>query len=402
MLRRMTVAAVWSTTLAGAILLLAAGGFVFRSLFGTAGFALVFIGLALDVVVFASVGAILAFRRPGNVVGGVLMAGGLLIVLTFLGFILGAALTTVRGVDDPLAGLVSLLGALGIDPALIVAGPLLALLFPDGRLPGPRWRWPAGAIFAALAIGSILIVLRAGPVGDSLGTNPFGVTGVPWLEAVAPVGETLHATALVAALLLALAAVVVRFRRSRDTEREQLKWFVGANLLVVLFLFLSLADGATDPTPFDLLAVCSLSLPPIAVGIAILRYRLYEIDRLISRTIGWTIVTGVLVAVFAGAVIALQAALSGITQGQTLAVAGSTLVAFALFQPVRRRIQSAVDRRFDRSRYDGERTAAAFAERVRDEMDLARLGSALVATADDAVRPTSAGVWLRVGPEVRR
>ena len=112
--------------------------------------------------------------------------------------------------------------------------------------------------------------------------------------------------------------------------------------------------------------------------------------------------TGVLVAVFAGAVIALQAALGGITQGQTLAVAASTLVAFALFQPVRRRIQSAVDRRFDRSRYDGERTAAAFAERVRDEMALARLGSALVATADDAVRPTSAGVWLRVGPEVRR
>jgi hypothetical protein len=144
-----------------------------------------------------------------------------------------------------------------------------------------------------------------------------------------------------------------------------------------------------------ILASVATALIPIAIGIAILRYRLYEIDRVISRTIGWAIVSGMLVAVFVGGVFALQAILAGFTQGETLAVAASTLVAFALFQPLRRRVQRVVDHRFDRARYDGERTAAAFAERLRDEIDLARLRESLALTARDAVRPTVASVWLR-------
>ncbi|MEO6208199.1 MAG: hypothetical protein ABIP77_09630, partial [Candidatus Limnocylindrales bacterium] len=159
-------------------------------------------------------------------------------------------------------------------------------------------------------------------------------------------------------------------------------------------------DGPAD-APNSLISILvsyvGILAMPLAMGIAVLKYRLYEIDRLISRTIGWALVTGALVAVFAGGVLALQALLAGFTQGQTLAVAASTLVAFALFQPVRRRVQTAVDRRFDRSRYDGERTAAAFAEQLRNEVDLARLRVALLATADDAVRPVSATVWLRAG-----
>ena len=134
---------------------------------------------------------------------------------------------------------------------------------------------------------------------------------------------------------------------------------------------------------------------PLAIGIAVVRYRLYEIDRIISRTIGWALVTGLLVAVFIGGVLALQALLADFTQGQTLAVAASTLVAFALFQPVRRRVQRAVDRRFDRARYDGERTAAAFAERLRDEVDLVTLAAELQGTVGAAVRPTISSLWLR-------
>jgi len=147
------------------------------------------------------------------------------------------------------------------------------------------------------------------------------------------------------------------------------------------------------------LSVASVLLIPVAIGIAILRYRLYEIDRLVSRTVSWAVVTGVLVTVFAGAVVALQGVLDGVTQGQTLAVAASTLVAFALFQPIRRRVQSVVDRRFDRARYDAQRTVDAFAERLRNEVDLTTLRTALVATADDAVRPVSSTVWLRTGAE---
>ena len=135
---------------------------------------------------------------------------------------------------------------------------------------------------------------------------------------------------------------------------------------------------------------------PVSVGIAVTRHRLYEIDRLLSRTIGWALVTGLLVGVFGATVVGLQALLSDVTQGQTLAVAASTLIAFALFQPVRRRVQSAVDRRFDRSRYDGERTAAAFAERLRDEIDLASLESDIGTTVAAALRPTSTGVWIRL------
>ena len=138
---------------------------------------------------------------------------------------------------------------------------------------------------------------------------------------------------------------------------------------------------------------------PVTIGIAVLRYRLYEIDRIISRTIGWALVSGILVAVFAGVVVALQTVLAGITQGETLAVAASTLVAFAIFQPVRRRVQSAVDRRFDRARYDAQRTVDTFAEHLRSEVDLGRLRSALVVTADRAVRPVGAAIWLRAGSE---
>ena len=136
---------------------------------------------------------------------------------------------------------------------------------------------------------------------------------------------------------------------------------------------------------------------PIAIGIAVIRYRLYEIDRLISRTIGWALVTGILVAVFGVLVVALQAALAPVTDESTLAVAASTLVAFALFQPLRRRVQTAVDRRFDRALYDGQRTIDAFAGRLRSEVDLTTIRTSLATTADEAVRPTTATVWLVKG-----
>jgi hypothetical protein len=207
----------------------------------------------------------------------------------------------------------------------------------------------------------------------------------------------LAAATLPLALVTAVAAVVVRFRRARGIERQQLKWFVAANVLFAVLMLASFLDGATEPTVFDIGAFVSLSFPPLAIGIAVLRYRLYEIDRIISRTLGWAIVTGILVAVFAGHVVGLQALLAGFTQGQTLAVAGSTLVAFALFQPVRRRVQRAVDRRFDRARYDGERIAQAFAARLRGEVDLDAAQTALASTAASALQPSSAGVWLRRG-----
>jgi hypothetical protein len=143
-----------------------------------------------------------------------------------------------------------------------------------------------------------------------------------------------------------------------------------------------------------LIGLLAMFALPVAIAVAVLRYRLYEIDRIISRTIGWAVVTGVLAAAFAVLVVGLEALLQGQTQGETLAVAASTLAAFGLFQPVRRRVQRAVDRRFDRARYDAQRTADAFAERLRDEVELDALTAELQQTVDAAIRPSVSGLWL--------
>jgi uncharacterized membrane protein len=390
---RIAVAASWLATLVGAIALIVASGH--RGDASAGGIDLTFVGLAIDVVVFSSVGTILTLRLPENRVGLVLMVGADLMVLTSIGYVLGAVLAAAAGADDPLANLLTLLGGMGVSPTLVVGGALLALVFPDGRLPGPRWRWPVRAIAAALSVGSLLIATRPGPIGDRLASNPLGIAGVAWLDAMAPLGEVFYAIALFGALLLALSGVAVRFRRSRGVEREQLKWFAGASVAVIVLLSLSLVDASGGTTAFGFLAVWSLSLPPIAIGIAVLRYRLYEIDRIISRTISYGLVTAALVSVYGVAVLLLQTPLGAFTGGETVAVAASTLVAAALFQPLRRRIQAAVDRRFNRARYDAERTVASFAAALRDDVDPTHVRAALLGVVDSAIRPHTVAVWIR-------
>ena len=212
--------------------------------------------------------------------------------------------------------------------------------------------------------------------------------------ALIDVGDVLTGLGIVAVSVLGAAAVVVRYRRGTQVERQQLRWFLAAVLLAVIPIAVSPQQGIGGPI-WLLVAAVGLLLVPISVGIAVTRYRLYEIDRLISRTIGWALVSGLLVAVFAALVVGLQGLLAGFTQGQTLAVAASTLVAFALFQPLRRRVQRAVDHRFDRARYDGDRIVASFAERLRAEVDLVEVVDGMRATVEATVRPGSAGVWLR-------
>ena len=204
---------------------------------------------------------------------------------------------------------------------------------------------------------------------------------------------------LLAGAILAVASIAARFRRGGATERAQVKWLLAAVALCAVLLPPSFIDdnGPSGFSLLDTLAMASLALVPLSVGVAVTRYRLYEIDRLISRTIGWAVVTVVLAVVFVGLVVLLQAILAPVTRENTLAVAASTLVALGLFGPLRRAVQRAVDRRFDRARYDARTTTALFVDRVRNEVDLGRLRAELVATATDAVRPTAAGLWLRAG-----
>jgi len=196
----------------------------------------------------------------------------------------------------------------------------------------------------------------------------------------------------------AAAAVAIRFRRRRGIEREQLKWFL-AVVAVCAIAFLVAIQQETGPIADAafIIAFCGLVAMPIAIGVAILRYRLYEIDRIVSRTIAYALVTGGLLAVYLVVNLGLTTVFSSLASGNSVAVAASTLVVAALFTPVRRRVQRVVDRRFDRARYDGERTSAAFSERLRNEVDLAAVTSDLDRTVRSAIAPTSVAVWLRAG-----
>jgi hypothetical protein len=225
----------------------------------------------------------------------------------------------------------------------------------------------------------------------------------PTVAALRELGLALLPIGLLASAVLAVASIMARFRRGDPTERAQVKWLLAAVATSAVLLPSSFVDDNGDSgfSILDVVAMSSLALVPLSVGVAVTRYRLYEIDRLISRTIGWACVTAVLLATFAGGVVVLQAVLAPVTRESTIAVAVSTLIAFALFQPVRRRIQQAVDGRFDRARYDGQATATVFAEQIRNEVDLGRLRAALVSTATTAVRPTDARVWLRAAGDER-
>ena len=398
--RTFVVAVAWLATVASAMLV-----FVVRagSSYSDSSFAAVLGGLVLGIATNASVGAALTLRRPGNVVGLVLMLGAALSAITLLTWISGAAATAQRGPDDFIAGLLSLIGAIGFFPTLMVSWPLLALLFPTGRLPSRGWRWPVGALFSALGIALAAGVTYPGQIPGSFANNPFGSSALSGSEAFLTVGVTVAYASLPIGLALAIAAVVVRMHRSRGIERAQLKWFVAANLAVGALLTLGFADGGLDiglyegikPTIFDVLAVASLSLPSVAVGVAIMRYRLYDIDRLISRSLGYAVVTGILAVVFAATAIALSAVLGSLAQGESLAVAGSTLLVVALFGPLRRRAQAAVDRRFDRARYDASLTLHAMTVRLRDDVDLERVEADVLGVVHRTFHPTSSGLWLR-------
>jgi hypothetical protein len=342
-------------------------------------------------------GAVLTFLRPRNPIGWLLLVSGISIIYTYFApeyvlrvELLGWVLPGYQLVDWVLPFFERL------GPILIAVW--IPLLFPDGHLPNPRWRPIAWLIGLTMAVG--IAVTFVTDNDEEFGRNlpnptAFGGTAEQVADAL---GAFLNVL-LLGFIVLALVLVVVRFRRSIGAERQQLKWFLGAVALVVISSIATTALFVLGVQPladsFWLVNQISIGLVPIAIGIAVLRYRLYEIDRLISRTIGWATVTIVLVGAFSLLVLGSSAVLEPLTGGNTLAVAGSTLIVAALFAPLRGRVQRAVDRRFDRARYDGERLVGAFGERLRDEVDLETIRADVLATVDRAVRPASVGLWLR-------
>ncbi len=380
-------------------------GTVLASMTAGAAFSLVFADPTgvLFFLSFGGVGAYLVVRRPANSIGW-------LLILTAWGLAIGsvrvfATPAALAGGDlDTASALAAWFNAWGWAVAFI--GFLgLTLVFPTGHLPGGRARWPsriALGVEVVLAVAMVTApVISVTPVG-SMGAvdvpNPFAIVPGAALWGVVPAPTTLFVTMFVV-FILGVVGLLIRWRRSVGFARLQYRWLVAALVLVAaansIWAVATLGLSMDASGPAFLLVVLAYPCVPLAIGIAVVRYRLYDIDRLISRTIGWALVTGLLVTVLAIGVVGLQAFLGDVTQGETLAVAASTLVAFALFQPVRRRVQRAVDRRFDRARYDGERTAAAFADRLRHEVDLETLATELEQTAVHAVRPTISSLWLR-------
>jgi len=270
------------------------------------------------------------------------------------------------------------------------------LFFPEGRLLSRRWRWVVVLAIVAIAVIVMPSAFDPGLLTNTNVDNPLAIQDFQGLDDVLGLANLLMVVIL---FPLALSACVLRYRRGSRTTRQQLKWYATAIVFTLLSSSLSLAGGALGVQVVSdvgwILSVTGLVLLPIAIGIAILRYRLYEIDRIVSRTVSWALVTGVLVGAFAVLVVGLQDLLSPVTSENTLAVAVSTLVVASLFQPLRRRVQRTVDRRFDRARYDGDRLALAFADRLRDEVGIDTITADILTTVESAQRPVALALWIR-------
>ena len=354
---------------------------------------LLFVGFSA----FMVVGALVVAHRPGNAIGWLFSASALLAVTSQLAGQYAFYAYVIRPGSLPGVTLALWYGSWPWFLVLALTLVYTPLLFPTGRLLSPHWRpvaWLTAAVSAVLtALASVQPELSLGTVPDQVIANPVGVAAVGGFL-TGPVVTVL----IVLLVLLAAAAfgsLVIRFRRSRGEERQQLKWFTYAGALLPLSV---VADALPAPVG-DLATALPIVFLPIAAGIAILRHRLYDIDRLINRTLVYGLLTAALAGVYAGMVLLLGQAFGAAGRGTpSWAVAGATLAVAALFQPGRRRIQAVVDRRFNRRKYNAAQTIEAYSVRLREQVDLDTLSAELLAVVDQTVQPTRVLLWLRPTP----
>jgi hypothetical protein len=365
-------------------------------------------GQTVSYLAVAATGLVVARRQPRNPIGWLLLAIPIGVLLS-TGSHSYAWLANRSGQRLPFGSAALLLGFTWV--VLIVAFPMVILLFPDGRLPSRGWRWAVPAYLAAVAglvacgcAAAVSVIaaheVRVDPTGGLAAVDdPSGRTA--WLSGVLLVMTPV----LVAFWLVFAGRLVLSWRRAArgpgeagQERRQQLKWLMTGSLAAIGAGAVNSIVSALDAHPSaavqvitGLLNDAGLAAFAVCVGLAILRYRLYDIDRIISRTLAYAIVTGLLVGVYAGLVLLAQQVLGF---SSPVAVAASTLAAAALFNPVRRRVQHAVDRRFNRARYDTEATVAAFAARLKDAVDLHRVRDDLAATVHQALEPAHVSVWI--------
>ena len=343
---------------------------------------------------FAAAGWVLAFRRPANPLGWIMLGSAFFFALSEDASYYTVADYGLRHGDLPL-GAVALLAQPGWAPGIVLLG-LLILLFPDGRLPSSRWRWLAAAYAAVAALwmaGVVVLTVRA--LADhrtqvDSGGNLLLLSGhdpaAGWWNLV----QSLFFPLLFACWLASIASQALSFRRSSGERRQQLKWLLAGSAATLVALGLA-ALLRSVPWLSDVIGVVGFLALPVSIGVAVLRYRLFDIDRIVSRTLAYAIVTGLLVGVYAGLVLLTTEVFGFHTP---VAVAASTLAAAALFSPVRRRVQRLVDRRFNRARYDAEATVAAFADRLKDAVNLDSARDDLAQTVHEALEPAHLSVWV--------
>jgi hypothetical protein len=345
---------------------------------------------------FMAVGALIVAHRPGNAVGWIFSAIGLLTATGWLATEYAVRANLGRPGARPGGVLAAWYTSWYWYPTLALVLVFTLLLFPTGRLLSARWR-PVAVAAAAATVGITALWALKPTLRDEenyIMRNPIGLAWVPQDPEQSAVGTVLYGLLLVCMVAAGL-SLVLRFRRSQGVERQQLKWFTYAGALMILSLLAGdylLADSSL----VEVLAGLIIALVPVAADIAILRYRLYDIDRLINRTLVYGTLTAVLGAVYAAVVLVLGQGFGGAGgEPPSGAVAGATLAVAALFQPARRRIQQVVDRHFDRRKYDAAKTVEAFSARLRDEIDLDTLLAELLAVVNQTMQPTKASLWLR-------
>ena len=348
---------------------------------------------------FVVVGAVLVAKRPGNLIGWILSAASLVVAVTALETYAAYVMTT-RGRPDWLAVLGAWANSWYWFMFIVLAFIYLPLYFPDGRLPSRRWL-PVAVIAGVGALVTIVLGMLPDTLkGQNIDyriDNPIGIEGLTHVEEM-PVVIGVLSVPLVIGCVGAVAAVVARFRRSSGVERQQMKWFLYAAAPILTFPITDYLPEIVDDLVFGWMLVGL----PTAIGIAVLRYRLYDIDVVINRTLVYGSLTVSLALVYFGCVVGLQRLLSpAVGESNQLAVVASTLAVAALFNPLRRRIQDFMDRRFYRRKYDAVRTLEAFSARLREEPDLDRLGEDLLTVVRETVQPVHAALWLRPASEAR-
>jgi hypothetical protein len=343
-------------------------------------------------LLFGWFGARIVSRQPNHPIGWVLCAFGFMLGLgSFASEYAIYGLISHPGAPPGAAAVAWSTFWMGnVYLALLAA---LLVLFPSGRPLTPRWRW----VLWLAGIGTLFAIIGAVSLWPLRGTallqvhppQPVGVLGMVY---------TVASWAPVVAALAAVVSLAVRFRRATGAERQQLKWLAYAGVLVVLCFFLpaAVADAVGSELVGDMVFAVLLAPVPVAVGVAILKHHLYDIDRLINRTLVYGLLTALLGGVYAGVVLVLGDLFGGISaKPPSWAVAGATLAVAALFQPARRRIQQAVDRRFNRRKYNAAKTIEAYSTRLREQVDLDTLSAELLAVVDQTMQPTTASLWLR-------